>query len=166
MNGPLRRPAEFELHALVDGRLDPLRAAEIETLLAAAGERDRVEAWLRGRDALRLVYDPLAHEPPPAFLALSLQPAAAPAAKPGANQGARPGSGPAAPRAAARSRPAAESRATIWLAVITGFCLGATATLIGSALIARLGDRAGGTFAAALWSAVAGLGRGLGLTGP
>lgn len=159
MNGALRHPSEFELHAFVDGRLEPLRAGEVETLLTATGDRERIDGWLRGRDALRLVYDPVAHEPPPLFL---LEAAiAAP----------RPGPEPAR-RAASPSRPAPARRpretrgAVIWLAVATGFCAGAAATLIGSALLARLTDPQAGDLSAALARALGLVLRGLGFGTP
>ena len=159
MNGALRNPSEFELHAFVDGRLDPLRASEIETLLTAAGDRDRVDGWLRGRDALRLVYDPVAHEPPPQFLADVVRRAPLPPPQTH-GRAARPA------RPAPARRPRETRAAVIWLAVATGFCAGAAATLIGSALLARLTDPQAVDLSAALSRALALVLRGLGFEAP
>lgn len=157
MNGALRHPSEFELHAFVDGRLEPMRAGEVETLLVATGDRDRIDGWLRGRDALRLVYDPVAHETPPAFVAEA------------ARAGPRPEPflrAAAAPRPTARPRRREARGALIWLAVATGFCAGSAATLIASALVARLTDPQAGDLAAAVSRALALAARGLGFEAP
>lgn len=153
MTGPLRRPSEFELHGFIDGRIEPMRAAEIDTLLSASGERERVDGWLRGRDALRLVYDPLAHETPPAFL---LDVARGPARE------APPG--PAA--APAGRRRTQDSLVVLWLAVAVGFFAGSASTLLGSALIARFVDPAATDFPSALSRAVGLVLRGLGFGTP
>lgn len=48
-------PNEAELHAYVDGQLDPARLAQVESYLASNPEaRARVEEWRRGADALRV----------------------------------------------------------------------------------------------------------------
>ena len=67
----LRPVLEDELHALVDGRLDPERREELEAWLAAHPEaRARVEGWTAGREALRAALDPVAQEPVPPALNL------------------------------------------------------------------------------------------------
>jgi len=65
MNGmtPLR---EDELHAYVDGRLDPGRREEVERRIAAdPALRARIEDWEAQAEALRAVLAPLAREPAP-----------------------------------------------------------------------------------------------------
>jgi len=48
-------PNEAELHAYVDGQLDPLRAAQVEDYLAGNPEaKARVDEWRRGNEALRV----------------------------------------------------------------------------------------------------------------
>jgi anti-sigma factor RsiW len=62
---------EAELHAYVDGRLDPARAAEVECRMAAdAALRQRVEAWRDQRDGLRAALDFKRREPVPHALSL------------------------------------------------------------------------------------------------
>lgn len=61
---------EADLHAYVDGLLPPERLAEVEAYLAARpAEAERVEAWLRQKDTLRMLFDPVLDEPIPARLA-------------------------------------------------------------------------------------------------
>lgn len=67
-----RRPVvEDELHALVDGRLDPERRVEVEAWLDRHPEaRARVQAWASGREALAAALAPVADEPLPGRLNL------------------------------------------------------------------------------------------------
>ncbi len=54
MSGTNRPIGEDDLHALVDGRLDDARRAEVERFLAANSEEARrVAAWTSGTEALR-----------------------------------------------------------------------------------------------------------------
>jgi anti-sigma factor RsiW len=62
----MKRPSESELHALVDGRLTPERAAELAIWLQENSEDAvLVEAWQAQRDALRNAYDRYAQAPDP-----------------------------------------------------------------------------------------------------
>jgi anti-sigma factor RsiW len=64
--GPI---SESDLQALVDGRLPPGRAAEVEAWLAAHPEdAARIAAQRQDRDALKAAYGPIAAEPLPARL--------------------------------------------------------------------------------------------------
>lgn len=63
-------PDEIELHAYVDGQLDPLRHAAVEARLAADPALARqVHAWRAQRLALRDLHAPVLDEPVPAHLA-------------------------------------------------------------------------------------------------
>lgn len=60
---------EAELHAYVDGRLDPARRAAVEERLAAdADAAERVRAWKQQRHALRTLHPEMLVEPVPAHL--------------------------------------------------------------------------------------------------
>ncbi|MFO1185237.1 MAG: anti-sigma factor [Bauldia sp.] len=62
-----------EIVAFVDGRLDPARAAQIDSLLNEQPElARRVEVWRRQTQMLRSVLDPIAAQPVPVTLASSL----------------------------------------------------------------------------------------------
>lgn len=68
-----KRPApavhEEELHALLDGQLDPAARTELEQRLAQdAAAQATLQAWQRQRDALRKLYEPVRTEPVPASL--------------------------------------------------------------------------------------------------
>ncbi len=66
---------EAELHAYVDNRLPPERAAAVAAYLAEyPAEAERVEAWRRQAEALRALYDPVLNEPVPARLLQSPRP--------------------------------------------------------------------------------------------
>lgn len=66
---------EAELHAYVDNRLPPDRAAAVVAYLADhPAEAERVEAWRRQTEALRALYDPVLSEPVPARLLQSPRP--------------------------------------------------------------------------------------------
>ncbi len=61
---------EAELHAYVDGRLDPAARAAVEARLAVDAEAARtVEAWLRQKEALQALHAGLLQEPLPPPLA-------------------------------------------------------------------------------------------------
>jgi anti-sigma factor RsiW len=67
-------PDEAELHAYVDGRLDPQRRAAVQAQLASDPEADRtVQAWTAQKEALRALHAQLLREPPPAPLAQAAQ---------------------------------------------------------------------------------------------
>ncbi len=60
---------EEELHAYVDGQLDPERRAVIEAYLEGQPEAAaRVLAWTRQNDAMHALYDPVLSEPVPTRL--------------------------------------------------------------------------------------------------
>lgn len=60
---------EAELHAYVDGRLDPRRRAAVQARLEADAEAAQlVRAWAQQRDALRALHSGLLQEPAPAPL--------------------------------------------------------------------------------------------------
>lgn len=62
--------SESDVQALIDGRLAPARAAEVEAWLAERPEEAaRVAALRQDRDALRAAYGPIAAEPLPTRLA-------------------------------------------------------------------------------------------------
>ena len=57
---------EHELHAYLDGQLDPARHAEVEAFLAEhPAEATRVEAYRRQNDMMRAMFDPVMAEPIP-----------------------------------------------------------------------------------------------------
>lgn len=61
--------SENDLHAYVDGALDPARLAEVEAHLAADQEAARrVAAWRRQKEGLHALFDPVLAEPVPARL--------------------------------------------------------------------------------------------------
>ncbi|WP_020656106.1 anti-sigma factor family protein [Massilia niastensis] len=68
---PLPLPVtEADLHAYVDGRLPPARAAEVDAYLAAHPEdAARVQAHITQNAALRAMFDPVLDEPVPPRLA-------------------------------------------------------------------------------------------------
>lgn len=70
MNGESgRRIAEAELHAWLDGRLEPERRAAIEDWLAAnPGEAERLASYHTAEAGLRELYAPVLEEPLPARL--------------------------------------------------------------------------------------------------
>jgi anti-sigma factor RsiW len=62
-------PGEAELHAWVDGRLDPARRAAVESRLALdADAARRAQAWAAQREALRVLHADLLAEPVPDHL--------------------------------------------------------------------------------------------------
>lgn len=65
------RPIEDQdLHALLDGELEPQRQAEVEEWLnSQPGEAARVEKWRHQAEAIRAAYDPILSEPLPPRLA-------------------------------------------------------------------------------------------------
>ncbi|MBE9603417.1 anti-sigma factor [Acetobacteraceae bacterium H6797] len=70
MNSPIR---EEDLHAFVDGRLEPARRAEVERLIAAEPAlRLRLEAWARQRQALREAASALPPGPTPPSLSTTM----------------------------------------------------------------------------------------------
>lgn len=65
----MNRPLDAELHAWVDGRLDPGRRREIEIWLASEPEtRQRLKAWKRQKELLHEAFDPILEEPLPGRL--------------------------------------------------------------------------------------------------
>jgi anti-sigma factor RsiW len=65
----LSSPAEADLHAWVDGRLDPARSAEFEARLAAdPALAAQARAWSAQRDALRGLHAQVLDDPVPAHL--------------------------------------------------------------------------------------------------
>jgi anti-sigma factor RsiW len=62
----MKPPLDAELNALVDARIDPARAAEIEVWLAAhPAEAARVEGWRAQKEALHAAFDTCLDEPVP-----------------------------------------------------------------------------------------------------
>jgi anti-sigma factor RsiW len=62
-------PGEAELHAWVDGRLDPARRAAVAGRLAVdADASQRAQAWAAQREALRALHADLLAEPVPEHL--------------------------------------------------------------------------------------------------
>ena len=73
MNRPAPPPTDDELHALVDGQLDPDRRSAVEEALARdPAMAARVAAWHTQRDALRRLHGELLDEPVPAALMSAL----------------------------------------------------------------------------------------------
>jgi anti-sigma factor RsiW len=72
---------EADLHALVDGELDPQRRRQVEDhLLQHPDDAALVETWRRRNAALRAAFEPVAHEtPPPSLRGLAARGPAAPA---------------------------------------------------------------------------------------
>ena len=71
MSGPVRPIGEDDLHALVDGRLDQARQAEVAAYLQAnPAEEERVAGWTAGSAALRAALDFKVREPVPPDLDL------------------------------------------------------------------------------------------------
>jgi anti-sigma factor RsiW len=65
---------EPDLHALVDGRLDPAAHAAMQARLAADPEAARTaDAWMRQKEALRALHADLLDEPVPAHLVQAAQ---------------------------------------------------------------------------------------------
>lgn len=80
MTGPVPPVGDEDLAAYADGRLDPSRAAEVETWLALpenGSDRARVERWRRNDAALRAAFEPVLAEPVPAALRAALGPSLA-----------------------------------------------------------------------------------------
>jgi anti-sigma factor RsiW len=58
MNAVLQRPPEGDLHAYVDGHLEPARRAEVELWLTSnADDAERINAWRRHKEALHAAFD-------------------------------------------------------------------------------------------------------------
>jgi anti-sigma factor RsiW len=73
-DSPLLPGDEAELHAYVDGRLDPARAAAVQARLEAdAAAAERVQAWRQQRQALRALYPEMLAAPVPAHLLQAAQ---------------------------------------------------------------------------------------------
>jgi anti-sigma factor RsiW len=71
MSDPARPIAEEELHALVDGQLEPEREQAVQRYLQEQPEASRqVAAWREQREALRAAFGPIADEPIPGRLGL------------------------------------------------------------------------------------------------
>ncbi|GIZ50352.1 anti-sigma factor family protein [Noviherbaspirillum aridicola] len=65
----MNRPSEFELHAFVDGLLDPQRAAQVEAWLRENdGDAAMVGAWQAQKEMLRQAYGGSASGPEPDVL--------------------------------------------------------------------------------------------------
>jgi anti-sigma factor RsiW len=153
-----RRPNELDLHAIVDDRLDRLRARELEVWLREEALLDeRLEGWRRSHLTLRAVYDPILSEPPPLFLTLALRAAQPPRAGETAPAPARrPAGSPAgAPVASAPAR-------FPLLVVVVSFLLGATSVVVGAAIFAHFADPARPDVATGVARALTLLARGLG----
>lgn len=68
------RPAEDDLHAYVDGQLDPARREQVEDWLAAhPDETERVHGWQALNASLRNAFDPVLSETPPENLQRAAQ---------------------------------------------------------------------------------------------
>lgn len=66
---------EIDLHAHVDGQLDPARRAEVEAYLAAHPEAAaQVQAWREQNQLMHAAFDKVLNEPVPLRLAATLQP--------------------------------------------------------------------------------------------
>lgn len=66
MSLPQQIPLEAELHALVDNRLDPRRAVEVDAWLDGNPEQAaRVHAWRAQKEALHAAFDKVLDEPAP-----------------------------------------------------------------------------------------------------
>ncbi|MDE2088470.1 MAG: anti-sigma factor [Gammaproteobacteria bacterium] len=69
MSGPKQPIDEQDLHAYVDGRLEPARRAEVEAHLAQhADAAERVAAYRHQNETLRALFDPVLAEPVPEAL--------------------------------------------------------------------------------------------------
>ena len=76
MNTPLF-PGEEDLHAYVDGQLDPARREAVAAWLAAhPAEAARVAAWEEQKHLLRAAYEPVLTEPVPELLQAAARPPA------------------------------------------------------------------------------------------
>ncbi len=63
MSEPMQRLEESELHAYIDGQLDPLRLAEVEAWLAAhPDDAARVAVYRQQNAALHALFDPVLNE--------------------------------------------------------------------------------------------------------
>lgn len=70
----MKPPLESELHAFVDGRLDPARAAELSAWLAQdAAAMARVHAYRAQKEALHAAFDDILEEAPPPRLVAAAQ---------------------------------------------------------------------------------------------
>ena len=144
-----RRPNELDLHAIVDDRLDRLRARELEVWLREEALLDeRLESWRRSHLTLRAVYDPILSEPPPQFLSLALRAATPPRAA-------------ETPAPSAR-RPAPAPARFPLLVVVVSFLLGAASVVVGAAIFAHFADPARPDVATGVVRALGLLARGLG----
>jgi len=144
-----RRPNELDLHAIVDDRLDRLRARELEVWLREEALLDeRLESWRRSHLTLRAVYDPILSEPPPLFLSLALRAATPPRAA-------------ETPAPSAR-RPAPAPARFPLLVVVVSFLLGAASVVVGAAIFAHFADPARPDVATGVVRALGLLARGLG----
>ena len=75
MNAVLRRPPEGDLHAYVDGHLEPARRAEVELWLTSnADDAERVNAWRRHKEALHAAFDGTLEDPVPERLLRAARP--------------------------------------------------------------------------------------------
>src|SRR5690606_19460651 len=69
MNDLSSPPADADLHAWVDGRLDPARRAAVQARLAADAQAAQdVAAWAAQKQALRALHAGVAEEAPPSAL--------------------------------------------------------------------------------------------------
>lgn len=134
---------ESDLHALVDGELDPERRRRVEDhLLTHPGDSALVEGWRRQNAALRAAFEPVALEPTP----LSLREVAA---RPPAPQGegpietgavhwGRPGAAPRSPRRPEDIR-ASRRRQALVSSILTLFA-GAAVAAAGLLIFANRGE--------------------------
>jgi anti-sigma factor RsiW len=71
----MKRPLDSELNELVDGRLAPQRAAEVQEWLAEhPDEAAKVHAWKKQKEALHAAFDKILDEPLPSHLNGSAMP--------------------------------------------------------------------------------------------
>ena len=88
------RITERDLHAYVDGELEPARRAQVERFLAARPEvAEQIEAWRRQNEALAALYGSIVDEPVPPRRSSawrSVSPAAGSAAATGRRTRGRP----------------------------------------------------------------------------
>jgi len=132
---PIAFLEEADLHALVDGELDPERRRRVEDfLLQNPTDAALVELWRRQNAALRAAFEPIALETPPNRLRTAATRAIAPTHEPigtGAIHWGRPGAAPRSRRI--DDRRARQQRQALLMAVLllfAGAAIAAAAALL------------------------------------